>query len=88
MHYGVPCLCVPQMDEQVFTAHRMMELGAASAVIQRHEFSQDTLKAGLEKLLSDPAYRQNAQKLAEDMRSSGGCARAAQTVVDFVAKRV
>ena len=31
LYYGVPCFCIPQMDEQVFTAGRMVELGVAWA---------------------------------------------------------
>ncbi|MCF0142525.1 MAG: hypothetical protein HUJ75_04030, partial [Parasporobacterium sp.] len=30
LNFGVPFVAVPQMDEQVFTAHRMQELGLAS----------------------------------------------------------
>lgn len=88
LHFGVPCVCVPQMDEQCFTAHRLHQLGAASAVLTRPEVSAETLRSALQKLFDDPAYRQNAQRLSEHMHANGGCERAAQAVIDFIYKPV
>ena len=40
LYFGVPCMCIPQMDEQVLTAHRLKELGGASAVLLKQEVTE------------------------------------------------
>lgn len=88
MYHGVPCLCIPQMDEQVFTAHRLMELGGASGMLLRHEVTPETLREALNILIHDEHSRQCAAAMSEQMRQNGGCERAAQAVIDFAAKQV
>ena len=88
MYHGVPCLCIPQMEEQVFTAHRLMELGGASGVLDRKTLTPEALREAILKLIADEPCRQKAAVIAQSMRRDGGCERAAQAVIDFVAKRV
>lgn len=84
LYYGVPSFCVPQMDEQVFTAGRMMELKIASSSFQKHELTEEKLRTALEELISNPVYKQNAEAMAKEMHDNGGCERAAQAVIDYV----
>lgn len=84
LYYGVPCVCIPQMDEQIMTANRMVEVGVASAALTKPEVTSDSLRAALNKLLSDPKYAQNAQAMSKEMHEKGGCERAAQAVIDYV----
>lgn len=84
LYYGVPCLCIPQMDEQCMTAGRMVEVGVASAALKKPEVTEESLRAGLKDLIENPKYKQNAQAMSEEMHSRGGCARAAQAVIDYV----
>lgn len=88
MYHGVPCLCLPQMDEQVFTAGRLKELGAASGVLLRQNVTQDSLREGILHLISDSEAQKQAQLLSKTVRGEGGCARAAQAIIDFAAKPV
>ena len=88
LYFGVPCLCVPQMEEQVFTAHRLMAAGAACAVLERDDVTEETLKHALETLMTTPSCKESAKKLARQMREEGGCERAAAAVIDFLNKRV
>jgi len=88
MYHGVPCLCLPQMEEQVFTAGRLKELGAASGVVMRQDANADSLREGILRLLSDTEAQKQAKRLSETVRAEGGCVRAAQAVIDFVSNRV
>ena len=87
IYNGIPCLCVPQMDEQIFTARRLEEMGAASRVLLRHEVTSASLREGLLALMNTPSYGENARRLQSEMHQTGGCARAAQTVIDFLNKQ-
>lgn len=87
LYFGVPCMCIPQMDEQVLTAHRLKELGGASAVLLKQEVTEKTLRTALIELIQNPVYRQNAQAMSREMRSEGGCEKAAQAVIDYVSHR-
>jgi UDP:flavonoid glycosyltransferase YjiC (YdhE family) len=75
------------MDEQVLTAHRLKELGGASAVLLKQEVTEKTLRTALIELIQNPVYRQNAQAMSREMRSEGGCEKAAQAVIDYVSHR-
>lgn len=84
LYFGVPCACIPQMDEQMFTAGRMVELGLASASMKKPEMTEDVLRAALTELINNPKYKENAQAMADEMHTKGGCERAAQAVIDYV----
>ena len=86
MYFGVPCLCIPQMDEQILTANRMKELKVASDVLLKEQVTEETLREGLKKLLEDESYTANAKAMSREMRQTGGCERAAQAVIDFMKK--
>ena len=88
MYHGVPCLCLPQMEEQIFTAGRLRELGAASGVLMRQDVTADSLREGILRLLGDENARKQAKVLSSSVRAEGGCAGAAQAVIDFVSDRV
>ncbi len=88
MYFGVPCLCIPQMDEQVFTAHRLMALGGASGVLDKRAINPEALHEAIENLINSKQCRKNALAMSRRMKSDGGCERAAQAVLDFAGKRV
>ena len=87
LYYGVPCVCIPQMDEQMLTARQMVRLGVASTSMLRAEVSEESLRDALMRLIEEPHYRESAQKLARQMRETGGCACAANAVMDFMRGR-
>lgn len=88
MYHGVPCLCIPQMDEQVFTGHRLMGLGGASGVLDKNTLTPAILQEAVTKLMQDGECRQKAAEMSRRMQQDGGGERAAQAVIDFVSKRV
>jgi len=87
LYYGVPCVCIPQMDEQMLTARQMVRLGVASTSMLRAEVTEDSLRDALTRLIEEPHYRENARRLSRQMRETGGCACAATGVIDFMRKR-
>ena len=86
MYYGVSCLCIPQMDEQMLTAKRLKELGVASDVLCKQDVNEQSLSEALKELIHNPVYRNNARIFAEEMHSEGGCERAAEAVIAFMNK--
>ena len=84
LYNGVPMMCIPQMDEQITTAYRARELGVASSVMLKDEVTEEKLREALLELMNDPKYKQNAQAMSKEMRTEGGCERAAQAVIDYV----
>ena len=84
LYNGVSMMCIPQMDEQITTAHRAKELGVASSVMLKDEVTEEKLREALLELMNDPKYKQNAQAMSQEMRTEGGCERAAQAVIDYV----
>lgn len=86
LYFGVPCFCIPQMDEQMFTAGRMVELGVACASLTKPEVTREALQENLKRLIEDDSFKKNAQAMAEEMHAKGGCERAAQAVIDFLSK--
>ena len=87
LYYGVPCVCIPQMDEQMLTARQMVRLGVASTSMLRAEVSEESLRDALMRLIEEPHYRESAQKVARQMRETGGCACATNAVIDFMRGR-
>lgn len=86
LYFGVPCFCIPQMDEQIFTAGLMVEKGLACASLKKDEVTEDALRENLTKLINDPSFKKNAQAVADEMHTQGGCERAAQAVIDYLNK--
>lgn len=87
LYYGVPCVCIPQMDEQMLAARQMVRLGVASTSMARAEVTPDALRDALIRLIQEPHYRERAQTIARKMRETGGSACAAHVVIDFIRSR-
>ena len=86
LYFGVPLFCVPQMDEQEFTAARAVEVGVACASLTKPQVTTEALRENLIKLINDPTYKKKAQEASDEMHNEGGCARAAQAVIDYYNK--
>jgi UDP:flavonoid glycosyltransferase YjiC (YdhE family) len=65
---GVPMAVVPLFADQPFNAERVAAIGAGIAV-EGGPQAVATLGDAVSKLLVDPAYRANAERVAEEMRS-------------------
>jgi UDP:flavonoid glycosyltransferase YjiC (YdhE family) len=60
--HGLPQLCLPQSTDQPFNTAALMPTGAALA-LQPDEITPDAVTAALSRLISEPSFRQAANKL-------------------------
>ncbi|MFS8038697.1 glycosyltransferase [Xanthobacter sp. AM11] len=81
---GVPLVAMPIAFEQPATAARLAYAGVAQ-VVPAGKAGRRRLKAALGAVLSQPAYRQAAGRLAQEMAAGGGVARAADLIEQAVA---
>ncbi len=88
LYYGVPLFCIPQMDEQEFTAKLAVEAGVACGSYKKSEVTVEVLRENLSKLINDPSYTEKAKACAEEMHTQGGCKRAAEAVVNYYNKKI
>lgn len=79
LYFGVPLLMLPGTREQTGVAARVLQLGAG---LELKEPSADAICHGVETLLADAAYRNNAEMIGESFRRCGGAKAAADKVLD------
>lgn len=79
--FGVPLVLLPQTAEQNGVAERVLELGAGI----RPE-RDDDLRRTVERLLSDPAYQVNAERIADTFHACPGAKGAADKILSLCRK--
>ena len=75
--HGLPLVLYPQTPEQHGVANRVAALGAG---VPLTDPSADGIRRAVKTALTDPSYRENAQKLAGGFRRCGGAAEAADAI--------
>ncbi len=83
LSFGVPLVVFPQMIEQMGTAQRVAELGAG-LVMTNEDVTSDSLRANVERIMGDPTFRENSEKIRVSLKAAGGYERAADTIQDFM----
>jgi MGT family glycosyltransferase len=73
---GVPVVVLPITNDQPGVAARIAHAGAGVS-LPVNQLRVPSLQAALSQVLTDPRYRQNAQRLQQDIRQAGGLTRAA-----------
>jgi MGT family glycosyltransferase len=86
LYNSVPVLVVPQVSEQMIVGKRAEQLGAGRVLMSKY-LTPERLRAGVETLLRDAAYRDAAVRIGESFRSSGGPARGAEAIITFTRAR-
>lgn len=87
LHFGVPMLGVPQIDEQFLTASRMCELGLGLMIADKEDITSMQLRRDIQTILSTPSFSQNARHIQEATRKSGGYMAVADAIVEFADHR-
>jgi MGT family glycosyltransferase len=97
LHFGVPMAMYPQMAEQSFVASRIAALGAGiqltrmdgrgASLTTTEVPGVEAIRAGVEAVMRDPAYRRNARRLAREFRADTP-AHAADIVDAFVTRQL
>jgi MGT family glycosyltransferase len=74
---GVPLVIIPTEWDKPDNAQRVVEAGAGLRVAP-HRCTPQRLRAAVERVLREPSYRENAQRLAALFERRGGAALAAE----------
>jgi UDP:flavonoid glycosyltransferase YjiC (YdhE family) len=77
--HGVPVIATPITFEQPGNAARVKWTGTGR-VIPISQLHRKRLQVEIERVLSDPSYRQNAQRMQQAIRQAGGVQRAADII--------
>ncbi len=79
---GVPLVIVPTEWDRPENAQRVLEAGAGLRIAPG-KCTKECLRAAIERVLNEPSFRKNAQRLAEACTRYGGAAEAAQLLEKF-----
>lgn len=79
LYCGVPLLLVPQQAEQSITARRVVELGAG-LLLKKEAVNVETIRERAARLLAEPGFGREAQRIGETLRAAGGAARGADEI--------
>lgn len=86
LYYGRPMLVLPQANDQPGGAARVAAAGCGIA-LSDSRVGSPLIRAALQRLLSDPAFAQNARALSEKVRAGGGPEAAAGLVERWLENR-
>ena len=81
---GVPLVVVPTEWDRPENAQRVVESGTGIR-IPADRCSPETLKAALVRVLTEPSFKQNAERMAGALERCGGPARAAELIEQLTA---
>lgn len=82
LYYGTPLAVIPVSADQPFVAQRVSEL-KAGIVLNLNEVSPALLRETAEKLLTDPSFKQHAEKIGSSFREAGGAPKAAGVILEW-----
>ncbi|MFF0629094.1 macrolide family glycosyltransferase [Streptomyces sp. NPDC004296] len=83
LYYGVGLIAVPQMPEQAANAGRVQELGLGEQLDAR-TVTAEALRAAVARVASDAAVRANLDRMQKVVRESGGAARGADVIEEYL----
>ncbi len=81
---GKPTVAVPFSFDQPFWAQRVYELGAAVQPIPRRRLAAERLAAAIRQAVDDPALRERAAAVGNQVRGEDGVARAVEAFQESV----
>lgn len=84
--FGVPLVVVPQMMEQEMNACRVQELGLG-LMLDRETLTPEKLRAAVDQVAGDPAFRSRVQEMQQEIRQSGGYRRAADAIISYMQRK-
>jgi MGT family glycosyltransferase len=80
LNYGVPLVVVPQQIEQALNGRQVARQGAGVVLADTPPYGHldaGVLRRTVDKVLADPTYRLNAERLSRSFHEAGGYKRAA-----------
>ncbi len=83
LYFGVPLLLVPQQGEQTWNAMRVVELGAG-LMLKKNQVNVETIRASATRLLTEPQFKVEAQRIGDTFRAAGGAVRAVDEIENLL----
>jgi len=83
LNYGVPLVIVPQQIEQAFNGRLVARQGAGIVLADSPPYGNlnaGVLRRSVDKVLADPTYRLNAERLSRSFHEAGGYQQAATLI--------
>jgi hypothetical protein len=83
LNYGVPLVVVPQQIEQALNGRQVARQGAGVVLADTPPYGHldaCVLRRTVDKVLADPAYRLNAERLSRSFHEAGGYQQAATAI--------
>lgn len=80
---GVPSIVVAHIAEQLFWGKTLQGLGIAAPPLQRRNLNAALLAKRIKRVISTPAMKQTAEKLASNMKEENGVANAIKVIQSF-----
>lgn len=87
LYFNVPLVMIPQGGDHAWIASRVVELGAGVMLASREPEPRQLWNA-VEKIFSEPKYRDAAARIGATLRATGGAVQAADAIFNFKASRV
>jgi len=75
--HGLPLVIAPIKDDQPIVADQVVAAGAGLRV-KFGRVTPDELAAAVRRVLSEPAFRANAERIRDSFRAAGGAGEAAR----------
>ena len=82
---GKPLLCIPLGSDQFDISDRVRDSGAGEQLfMQLDGYKRDSLRSALLRIITDPSYLANANRISKIFKAAGGARRAAKIVDEIV----
>jgi glycosyltransferase, MGT family len=82
LYNEVPIIAIPMVNDQFMVAQRLAKLGAGIP-LKMNEITPEILKASVDNLLSEPAYKEASRKISESFHHGDGLAKAADYILNL-----
>lgn len=79
LYFGIPLLVVPQQGDQIFTARRVVELGAGLR-LKKQQVNAESLRENAQQLLTNAQFSDAARRVSESLKAGGGAAKGADAI--------
>lgn len=86
LYNNVPFVAIPIGADQPYMAKRAEELGATIS-LDKDKLNAESLRASVEKVLTDPSYLENIKKISNSFKEAGGYKRAVEEIFKLKKER-
>jgi MGT family glycosyltransferase len=87
LYYGVPLILIPHQFEQLLNARVVTARNAGLIIedqVHHKPVSAETLRQALQQVLTDPRYMENAKRIQNLLRETGGFRQAADAIQAYI----